>query len=117
MGEVFNILLIDIYEDDHYSDSGLSEYFFTIVESLLTELTVLITTACTLIDTLNSLTLIYQITSKTPTSELTELILEDTYTFITSDISRYNSHYFYRVVINTGVSKYSTTGFRQFQAL
>ena len=117
MGEVFDILLIDIYKDDYYSDSGLSEYFFTIVESLLTELIVLITTTYTLIDTLNSLTLIYQITSKTLTSELTELILEDTYTFITSDISRYNSHYFYGIIINTGVSKYSTADFRQFQAL
>ena len=83
----------------------------------MTELIVLITTVYTLIDTLNSLILIYQITSKTPTSELTELILEDTYTFITSNISRYNSHYFYRVIIDTGVSKYSTTSFRQFQAL
>ena len=80
----------------------------------MTELIVLITTAYTLIDTLNSLTLIYQITSKTPTSELTKLILEDTYIFITSDISRYDSHYFYRVIINIGVSKYSITSFRQF---
>ena len=33
-------------------------------------------------------------------------------TFITRDISRYNSYYFYRVIINTRASKYSITRYR-----
>ena len=59
LGKVFDILLIDIYKDNYYSNLGLSKYFFTIVKSLLTKLIVLITITYTLINTINSLTLIY----------------------------------------------------------
>jgi hypothetical protein len=34
--------------------------------------------------------------------------------FITKDISKYNSYYFYKVIINTGASKYSIAGYGQF---
>jgi hypothetical protein len=37
---------------------------------------------------------------------------DPTNNFITGDIFKYNSYCFYRVVINTGASKYSTTGYR-----
>jgi hypothetical protein len=39
---------------------------------------------------------------------------EDTNTFITRNTSRYDSYYFYGVVINTGISKYLTAGYGQF---
>jgi hypothetical protein len=49
----------------------------------------------------------------TDSSKLEDLV--DTFT--TRGISRYDSYHFYGVVINTGASKYSTTGYGQFQAL
>ena len=42
---------------------------------------------------------------------------KETITFTTKSISKYNSHHFYKVVIDTGASKYSTASYRQFQAL
>ena len=42
---------------------------------------------------------------------------EDAYTFTAGGTSRYDSYRFYRVVIDTGASKYSTAGLDQFQAL
>jgi hypothetical protein len=44
------------------------------------------------------------------TTKLEEI--KETITFITRSMSKYNSHYFYRVVIDTGASKYSITGYR-----
>jgi hypothetical protein len=46
-----------------------------------------------------------------------EPFVEDAYTFIIEGTSRYDSCYFYGIVIDTGISKYSTTGFDQFQVL
>jgi len=43
--------------------------------------------------------------------------VDDTNTFTTGSTSRYDSHYFYGVVIDTRASKYSTAGYGQFQAL
>jgi len=104
---------MDVGEDVHCSDSGHSEHFFTSVKSLLTELTeliVLITAISALIDTLNFLALTYQITGEIPTSELIKEVSEDAYTFITGGTSRYDSRCFYRVVIDTGASRYSIAG-------
>ena len=118
--EAFDVLLIDVGEDVHYSDSGHSEHFFTSVESLLTEPTeptALTTTTSALIDTLNFLALTHQITGEIPTSELAGEVSEDAYTFTTSGTSRYDSRCFYRVVIDTGASRYSIAGLEQFQAL
>ena len=118
--EAFDVLLMDVGEDVHCSDSGHSEYFFTSIESLLTEPTeptALTTVISALIDTLNFLTLTHQITGEIPTSELAREVSEDAYTFITSGTSRYDSRCFYRVVINTGASRYSIAGLEQFQAL
>jgi hypothetical protein len=118
--EAFNTLLIDVDEDTHYSDSGYNEHFFTFIESLLTEPiepTALITVISALIDTLNFLALTHQITGEILTSELIKEVLKDAYTFITGGTSRYDSRCFYRVVIDTGASRYSTTGLKQFQAL
>ena len=42
---------------------------------------------------------------------------EETTTFTTRSMSRYDSHHFYGVVIDTGALKYSTAGYGQFQAL
>ena len=118
--EAFNTLLINVGEDIHCSDSSYSEHFFTFVKSLLTEpieLTVLTTIISALIDTLNFLALTHQITGEILTSELIKEVSEDAYTFITNGTSRYDSRCFYRVVIDTGASRYSITGLEQFQAL
>jgi len=74
------------------------------------ELTVLTTIISALIDTLNFLALTYQITGEISTSELIKKVLKDAYTFIINGISRYDSRCFYRVVINTGASRYSIAG-------
>jgi hypothetical protein len=118
--EAFNALLIDVDEDIHCLNSGYNEHFFTFIESLLTEPIkpiVLITTISALINTLNFLALTYQITGEILTSELIKEVLKDAYTFTINGTSRYDSRCFYRVVINTGASRYSITGLKQFQAL
>jgi hypothetical protein len=102
-------------EEEYYSDS-----YFILVESFLaTPATpaLLITITNTLIDNLTSLSLIYQITGENHTLEPIEFLIEDAQTFIVNGILRYNTYCFYRVVINTGASRYSTTGSNQFQAL
>jgi hypothetical protein len=93
-----------------YSDS-----YFTLIKSLLTKLSVsyVIPYTKTLVNNLNNQALIYQLTTRLP-SKLKDNLTNN---FITGDISKYNSYYFYKVVINTGASKYSTAGYRQFQAL
>jgi hypothetical protein len=118
--EAFDVLLIDVGEDIHCLDSGHNEHFFTSIESLLTEPTeptVLTIVISALIDTLNFLALTHQITGEIPTSELVREVLKDAYIFITNGISRYDSRCFYRVVIDTGASRYSITRLEQFQAL
>jgi hypothetical protein len=107
-------------EDIHCLNSGYNEYFFTFIKSLLTEpieLTALIIIINALIDTLNFLALTHQITGEISTSELIKEVLEDVYIFIINGISRYDSRCFYKVVINTGVFKYSIVRLKQFQAL
>jgi len=42
------------------------------------------------------------------TTESSKLPIEDTRTFIVGDISRYNTNYFYGIVIDTGATKYLT---------
>ena len=46
-----------------------------------------------------------------------EPFVEDAYAFTVKGTSRYDSRHFYGIVIDTGISKYLTTGFDQFQAL
>ena len=101
---------MDVGEDAHCADSGHSEHFFTSVESLLTEPTeptALTTATSALVDTLNFLALTHQITGEIPTLELAGEVSEDAYTFTTGGTSRYDSRCFYRVVIDTGASRYS----------
>jgi hypothetical protein len=73
--------------------------------------------ANTLVDNLTSLSLLHQLIGKNPTSKPDKPVTEDAYTFTVRGTSRYDSHCFYGVVIDTGASKYSTTGSDQFQAL
>jgi hypothetical protein len=94
-------------EEKYYSDS-----YFTLVESFLAALTIpalLITIANTLIDNLISLSLIYQIIGENHTLKLIKPLIKDTQTFIINSILKYNTYYFYKVIINTGASRYSTT--------
>jgi hypothetical protein len=57
------------------------------------------------------------LTGENYTVEPKELPAEDTQTFTVGGTSRYGSQRFYGIVIDTGASKYSTTGLDQFQAL
>jgi hypothetical protein len=45
------------------------------------------------------------------TIESSELLIEDTWTFIVGDISRYNTNYFYGIIIDTRATKDLTTSF------
>ena len=90
-----------------------SDSYFTSVENLLTEPAIPHAGsphAEVLIKELNNQALLHQLTAQVPKPEEPE----ETTTFTTRSMSRYNSHHFYRVVINTGASKYSTAGYGQF---
>ena len=110
----FATLLADTDDTD-----GTSEAHFTSVASLLVQTApaVLVETANTLVDDLNSISLVHQLTGRDPTLTPDESCTEDAHTFAVEGTSRYDSHHFYGVVIDTGASKYSTAGLGQFQAL
>jgi hypothetical protein len=115
VGNAFEALLAETDKgEEYYSDS-----YFTSVESFLAALTVpapAISTTNTLIDNLTSLSLIYQMTGENHALEPIEQ-MEDAQTFTVNGISRYDTHCFYGVVIDTGASRFSTAGSDQFQAL
>jgi hypothetical protein len=108
VGDAFKALLAETDEgEEHYSNS-----YFTSVESFLaapTAPTPAIPITNTLVDNLTSLSLIYQMTGENHALEPTEQI-EDAQTFTVNGISRYDTHCFYGVVINTGASRFSTAG-------
>jgi len=52
----------------------------------------------------------YQLITRLPSKPKDDF----TNNFITGDISKYNSYCFYKVIINTGASKYSIAGYGQF---
>ena len=56
----------------------------------------------------------HQLTAQVPVDSTKLEELEETITFITRSMSKYNLYYFYKVVINTRASKYFTTKYRQF---
>ena len=71
---------------------------------------------------------LYQLMTTTPDLEpdpdlepepgtLRELPIVEVLTAGNNNILRYGPDHFYRIIINTGVSKYSIAGFAQFQAL
>jgi hypothetical protein len=94
-------------EEKYYLDS-----YFTLVKSFLaipTTPVLLITIVNTLIDNFISLSLIYQIISKNHILKLIKPLIKDIQTFIVNSILRYNTYCFYRVIINTGASRYSIT--------
>jgi hypothetical protein len=115
VGDAFEALLAETDKGEEYH----SDSYFTSVESFLAAPTApapAIPTTNTLVDNLTSLSLVYQITGENHTLEPTEQI-EDTQTFTVNGISRYDTHRFYEVVIDTGASRFSTAGSDQFQAL
>ncbi len=93
-----------------------SKALFILVASLLAQTApaILVEIANTLINSLNSISLVYQLIGYNPILTTNELYTKDAYTFAIEGISRYNSHHFYRVIINTGTSKYLTTRLGQF---
>jgi hypothetical protein len=110
----FATLLADIDDVD-----GTSETHFTSVASLLSQTApaILVETTSTFVDGLNSISLIHQLTGHNPTLTLIESCTKDAYTFTIEGTFKYDSHHFYRVIIDTGASKYLTAGLKQFQAL
>jgi len=50
------------------------------------------------------------LTGENYTTESSKLLIEDARTFIVGGMSRYNTNRFYRIVINTRATKYSTIG-------
>ena len=111
LGDAFITLLINIKEDKVAKEH--SDSYFTSVENLLTEPAIPHARsphAKVLIKELNNQALLHQLTAQVPKPEEPE----ETTTFTTKSIFRYNSHHFYRVVIDTGASKYSTAGYGQF---
>jgi hypothetical protein len=74
------------------------------------------------VDNLNNQALVHQLTAQLPSEQMdnsTDDLTDDLTDNLTagSTTNRYDSHRFYRVVIDTGASKYSTAGYGQFQAL
>jgi hypothetical protein len=53
----------------------------------------------------------YLLTGENYTTESSKLPIEDTRTFIVRGISKYNTNYFYGIIIDTRATKYSTTSF------
>jgi hypothetical protein len=107
VGNAFKALLVETDKrEEYYSDF----YFISIKSFLATSIvpapTISITN--TLIDNLISLSLIYQIIGENYTLEPIKQI-KDTQIFIVNSILRYNIYYFYRIVINTGAFRFSTT--------
>ena len=107
----FTTLLADIDDIKEQFSS-----WFTSIESLLAALAlvILIEMANTLVDDLNSFSLVHQLTGHNPTLTLDELPVEDAHTFAVEGTSRYDSRRFYGIVINIGTSKYLTADFDQF---
>jgi len=51
----------------------------------------------------------YLLTGENYTTESSKLPIEDARTFIVRGTSRYDTNYFYGIIIDTGAAKYSTT--------
>jgi hypothetical protein len=113
LSDAFEALLADTSEEEEqYSDS-----YFTSIEVLLTKLLVpyvIIPYIENLASNFNNQALIHRLITRLP-SELKDILKNDlTDNFTTRNTSKYNSYHFYKVVINTGASKYSIAGYGQF---
>ena len=115
LGEEFEVLLADTnVENLDVEPPVKGTTWFTTVGGLLTAPATLTGTANTLVDDLTSLSLLHRLTGETRTLTPSEALIEDTFAFIIKAMSKYDSSRFYRVIIDTSVSKYSITGFGQF---
>jgi hypothetical protein len=87
-----------------------------LIVSLLVQiaLTILVEIANTLVNDLNSISLVHQLTSHDLTLTFIESCIKDAYTFTMEGTSKYNSYHFYRVVIDTSASKYLIARLGQF---
>jgi len=96
-------------EDPEEQDS-----YFTSVETLFTTCDLqplkLLNTASDLVNNLINRSYTYLLTGENHTMESSKLLIEDTWTFIVRGTSRYDTNCFYGIVIDTGATKYSTTG-------
>jgi hypothetical protein len=112
LGDAFATLLLNATDKDtplgDTPHSSNSKTFFTLIEGFLTKSAVPYSE--TLVDSLNNQALMHQLTTRLPSEPKDNL----TNNFTTRDTSKYNSYHFYRVVINTGASKYSIAGYKQF---
>jgi hypothetical protein len=108
LGDAFVTLLVDTEEEEVLEEH--LDLYFTSVENLLTELAIPHAGsphAEVLIKELNNQALLHQLTAQVSKPEEPE----ETTTFTTGSMSRYDSHHFYRVVIDTRALKYSTAGY------
>jgi hypothetical protein len=71
----------------------------------------LLNIASKLVNNLMNRSYTYLLIGENYTIESSELLIEDTQTFIVGSMSRYDNNCFYGIVIDTGVAKYSTAGF------
>jgi len=112
LGDAFKTLLVDTNDVKERSSSS----WFTSIENLLVELVIMTDTANThekgLVNDLNLLSLVYQLTGENLTLKPNEV--KDVYTFTVKGKSRYDSYHFYGIVIDIRASKYSIAGFNQF---
>jgi hypothetical protein len=118
LGNAFTALLVDI--DEEVAEEQHSDSYFTLVENLLTKPAIAhigSPHAEVLIEELNNQALMHQLMAQVPIDSTKPKEVEETTTFTTGSTSRYDSHHFYGVVINTRASKYSTARCGQFQAL
>ena len=118
LGKEFEVLLADTdIENLDIEPPVKGTTWFITVGGLLIALAILIGIANTLVDNLTFLSLLYRFIGETRTLTPGKALIEDTFAFTVEAISRYNSSHFYKIVIDIGISKYSTTGFGQFQLL
>jgi hypothetical protein len=64
-----------------------------------------------LIDDLTSYSLLHQLMGETLILKLNKMLIEDLYALLVEGTSRYDSSYFYRIVIDISVSKYFIASF------
>jgi hypothetical protein len=97
-------------------DSKEYDSYFTLVKTLFTTpnlwpLNVLLNIASELINNLINRSYTYLLIRENSTIESSELLIEDTWTFIVGGMFRYNNNCFYGIVIDTRAIKYLTIRF------
>ena len=67
--------------------------------------------ANTLVNDFTSYFFLYQLISEILTLKLNEILIKDPYALLIKGIFKYNSYYFYKIIININILKYSIINF------